>query len=457
MCESGVCRGITATNPKGLCGLGVANDKCNIAAECENSSGCGYTSIDIDKGQQVCCNIGKAVTLVGDNIKEKYKNKSFCPVMKDGEACLSNEMCISKTCSGIDSNTGIGRCGVIGKGSVCVSDRECGSTGKCGIQNLLDTTKPTVCCNTDKVVTIDGKNYCADQELNSPCISNLMCKENETFCFRDSDNPKIGKCKLPTDDLKKQYKILDNAYTNIEKLKEEYIQIPPINKLDFLNIANSNIYQKKVDIILQMKQENNLIKQATEQIKKLIFPDGTFDIENQTEDITLLNNDGEKCINNNECSSNFCRNGICGYIPDGEKCNNIQLTTSSVVSDDNPNYINDLEDVSKQQIYCSSNACGQMNTDNYRCCKNGMFDKYYCGNLENNEKCRWDGQCKTDACGYVRSTDDYRCCENGSEVYGAKDYCKKVLNKGAVCKYDIECKSDSCKGNGYGTSLGICE
>jgi len=78
-------------------------------------------------------------------------------------------------------------------------------------------------------------------------------------------------------------------------------------------------------------------------------------------------------------------------------------------------------------------------------------------NLKVGEACyQIDFDCANKTCGYVRTKDDYRCCENGIETVASKDYCKKELKAGEVCRFDTECKHGNCKGNWSGTAMGIC-
>lgn len=108
-------------------------------------------------------------------------------------------------------------------------------------------------------------------------------------------------------------------------------------------------------------------------------------------------------------------------------------------------------DQCSRNINCENDWCGRPGTDgNLKCCKNGLWTaaggigKDYCKEeIDDQNDCYYDVQCKTGYC--------------GGNAYGATTgVCGKNLDSGARCKMDSQCKSGNCKGNLAGTVVGRC-
>ena len=177
--------------------------------------------------------------------------------------------------------------------------------------------------------------------------------------------------------------------------------------------------------------------------------------------------DGENCF-----LSNLCQSGWCG---DNDKClskkNEGEQCTSG--SGDDDSCVTGLE-------------CGQYGDNDYRCCKNAIVPSGslsdWCNDLQDGTRCFYDVQCHSGVCGddkkctskkrfgedcaqdgdddscldglkcaqwpgYVESTkanSDYKCCPSTWNNLFSGEWCENVLESGATCHDDDQCKSDNC-------------
>eukprot|EP00580_Thalassiosira_gravida_P020737 CAMPEP_0201680388 /NCGR_PEP_ID=MMETSP0494-20130426/50573_1 /ASSEMBLY_ACC=CAM_ASM_000839 /TAXON_ID=420259 /ORGANISM="Thalassiosira gravida, Strain GMp14c1" /LENGTH=757 /DNA_ID=CAMNT_0048164107 /DNA_START=106 /DNA_END=2379 /DNA_ORIENTATION=- len=139
---------------------------------CENAA-CGGATY-VDDAPTICCPGSATVYLdtPGSSVRSAY----YCTGLSAGEACSTNEMCVSDVC--VDNV-----CMEDAQDSLepCDEDEDCSGLA-CGLQTWTATSS-RVCCPTNTTVDSDrpdssyySETYCTGQATFDPCGSDDMCE-----------------------------------------------------------------------------------------------------------------------------------------------------------------------------------------------------------------------------------------------------------------------------------------
>lgn len=181
-------------------------------------------------------------------------------------------------------------------------------------------------------------------------------------------------------------------------------------------------------------------------------------------DDTTCVKDGLECYSTTapQCKSNAdCYlNGQCrSHTGGGLKCN---YGTNLQCNCENPHIETGQPCPDRVDKQCLNGTCAQFPEDNYVCCPSGTqvlgAVSQFCSNLNTNDSCKYDRQCRSGACGRMGNSDSpLVCCPGGNKTVWARDYCVGINSpSGTPCRSDDQCASGNCKGNGYGVKDGNC-
>jgi len=139
---------------------------------CENAA-CGRSTY-VDDAPTICCPGDATVYLNTPSVS--YRSAYYCTGLSVGQACGSNDMCVSDICVG-------NVCLEEAQDSLepCDEDEDCSGLA-CGLQTWT-TTSSRVCCPTNTTVSNDrpdssyySETYCTGQATLDSCGSDDMCE-----------------------------------------------------------------------------------------------------------------------------------------------------------------------------------------------------------------------------------------------------------------------------------------
>ncbi len=146
-------------------GNGTAGTSCGQNCECA-SGACGKLNAN---GDPVCCPNGETTTVNG---------LVFCAGYPNGSSCGSNGMCKSGSCVN-------GKCAPAGNTCDASCKNGCGKTSAA-------PGAPTVCCDPNGTVNVNGQAYCNNSAYGTPCNNNSMCASG--YCSGTNSSGAIGTC-----------------------------------------------------------------------------------------------------------------------------------------------------------------------------------------------------------------------------------------------------------------------
>lgn len=313
-----------------------------------------------------------------------------------GEKCKINDGCVNNNC--INE-----KCSKLLVGMECINSNDC-LNNACGSESLEPNAKK-ICCLYGKSVSIDGREYCTDNNIldKQKCLVDEQCKTK--YCRKDKDG-KNGVCG----------KLNVGAECNLDT--------DCINPLCGVKITND-----KTDLNFN---EKNLPNKQCCNSESVASIDGRNYCKNLKET--------EFCTSTDQCASEtFCsikkdaKIGTCkSLLKTGEKCTS--------------------------ETDCNSKNCNLQISDNMQngnkvCC---VSDKYitmgktkYCSNLGDNQSCKYNDQCISKNCkDNMGGSEEGKCAPPLNTPLPTS----LLLPTNSVCSTNSQCKSGTCQKNMFGLS-----